>query len=274
MCKDALGDRIKKFYENRTRYVLPRRTNTIIRIDGKAFKTFTQNFEKPFDITLSKAMDRTAKALCEGIQGAVMAYVQSDEITILLTDYKKLTTDAWFDGNIQKIVSVSASMATGYFNSYINYYRPDDSRLMAFFDSRVFTIPDRGEVINSFIWRQQDAVRNSVSMLAQSLYSHKELMNKNQSEMQELCFQKGINWNNIDAGWKRGRMVIREMVEKPITNEIGAKLILNGDDRVVYVNDKYYIRTYGWVIKPAIDFNKNQESFRLYLEQEKNINFI
>ena len=110
--KDDLGDRQKKFYEDRTRYKLPRRTNTIIRLDGKSFHSLCKNFEKPFDKEFSDVMDNTALYLCQNIQGAVIAYVQSDEITILLTDYQKLTTDAWFDGNIQKIVSVSASMAT------------------------------------------------------------------------------------------------------------------------------------------------------------------
>lgn len=272
--KDDLGDRMKEFYEGRTKYKLPRRTNTIIRLDGKAFHTFTRGFEKPFDKTLSDAMDNTAKALCENIQGAVMAYVQSDEITILLTDYKKLTTDAWFDGNIQKIVSVSASMATGYFNSFINYDRPDDTRLMAFFDSRVFTIPDREEVINCFLWRQQDAVRNSISMVAQSLYTHKELNGKDCNEMQEMSFQKGVNWNNIDDGWKRGRMIIKTQTEKSIPTTVGKDLLEKGDERLVFENENYYIRTFGWEIRPAIDFNKNRDNFKLYLDIEKNVNFI
>jgi tRNA(His) 5'-end guanylyltransferase len=283
MSKDALGDRMKDYYESRTKYKLPRRTNTIIRLDGKAFHTFTRGFEKPFDKDLSDAMDKTAKALCENIQGAVMAYVQSDEITILLTDYSKITTDAWFDGNIQKIASISASMATAYFNEYIN---KDDvalalrvfdgkERLRAFFDSRVFTIPDRGEVINCFLWRQQDAVRNSVSMVAQSLYPHKELMNKNQSDMQEMCWQKGVNWNNIPDGWKRGRMIIKDEVEKSVTEEVGESLKKKNDERLVWNDGSgYAIRTFGWLIKPAIDFNQYQDNFRLYLEAERNYDFI
>lgn len=275
MGKDALGDRMKDFYENRTRIKLPRRTNTIIRLDGKAFHSFTKGFEKPFDKDLTAAMNNTAKALCDEIQGAVVGYVQSDEISILLTDYKKLTTNAWFDGNIQKIVSVSASMATAYFNSYINYDRPDDSRLMAFFDSRVMTIPSITEVINYFIWRQQDAVRNSISMVAQSLYSHKELMNKNANEMQEMSFQKGVNWNDIDDGWKRGRMIIKDSIQKPIKNEVGRKLIDENDDRISWEEGVgYVLKTYGWITKPAIDFNKEKDLFEQYLQFEKNLGFI
>jgi len=274
MSKDALGDRMKDFYENRTRMKLPRRTNTIIRLDGKAFHTFTRGFEKPFDKNLTNAMNDTTKALCKEIQGAVIGYVQSDEISILLTDYTKLTTDAWFDGNIQKIVSVSASMATAYFNYSINYGRPYYNQLKAFFDSRVMTIPSRTEVINYFIWRQQDAVRNSISMLAQSLYSHGELMNKSANEMQEMCFQKGKNWNDIDDGWKRGRMIIKDSVEKPIMDELGEKLLDQGDKRVVYRGNDYYLKTFDWVTKPAIDFNKEKDFFDQYLQFEKNLGFM
>lgn len=273
--KDALGDRMKSFYENRTKTYLPRRTNTIIRIDGKAFHTFTRGFEKPYDTNLSNTMDMTAKLLCENIQGAVMAYIQSDEISILLTDYKKITTDAWFDGNIQKIVSISASMATGYFNSLINFERNKDSELMAFFDSRTFSIPSKEEVINYFIWRQQDAVRNSISMLGQSLYSHKELNQKNSNQVQEMCFQKGKNWNDVWDGWKRGRMVIKDLANRPIEERYAKKLIENGDERVNYnENTGYTISTYKWGIKPAIDFNKLRDLFTQYLQFEKNLGFI
>ena len=272
--KDDLGIRMKEFYESRTRYKLPRRTNTIIRLDGKCFGSFCKGFDKPFDKSLSDAMDRTAKALCENIQGAVMAYVQSDEITILLTDYQKLTTDAWFDGNIQKIVSVSASMATGYFNTFINKDNPKE-RLVAFFDSRAFTIPYREEVINMFYWRQQDAVRNSISMVAQSLYSHKELNGVSSNEMQELCFKKGVNWNDIDEGWKRGRMVIKDLIYKPISEEIGIKLMNEEDERISWdIINGYILSTTGWVIKPAIDFNKERDFFDQYLQFEKNMGFI
>jgi tRNA(His) guanylyltransferase len=199
---DKLGDRMKDQYEDRTRYFLPRRTFTIIRLDGKAFHSFTRGFERPYDRTLMAWMDYTAQVLCEEIQGVKMAYVQSDEISLLLTDFDKITTSAWFDGNIQKIVSVSASIATTAFAE------KNLGDRKANFDSRVFTIPDRTEVENYFVWRQQDAVRNSISMTAQSLYSHKQLEGKNITEQQEMCFQKGVNWNDMPDGFKRGRMVV------------------------------------------------------------------
>jgi len=205
--KDSLGDRMKEFYENRTRTFLPRRTYTIIRIDGKAFHTYTRGLERPFDWKLVNDMDETAKYLCENIQGAKFAFVQSDEISILLTDFNELTTSAWFDGNVQKMASISASLATAKFNQL----RP---KKLAMFDSRVFTIPTAVEVENYMIWRQQDTVRNSISSVAQSLYSHKELNGKNTNQMQEMCFQKGVNWNDFDPKLKRGRLIVKENYDK------------------------------------------------------------
>ena len=205
--KDTLGDRMKDFYENRTRFLLPRRTFTVIRIDGKAFHTYTKGLKRPFDDTLMNDMDETAVFLCENIQGARFAYVQSDEISVLMTDFEKITTDAWYDGNIQKIVSISASLATAKFNEL----RPGK---LAFFDSRVFIIPYQTEAENYFIWRQQDATRNSISAVAQSLYPAKELHGKNSDQLQELCWQKGINWNDFAPRYKRGRMVVKEEYEK------------------------------------------------------------
>ena len=209
--KDSLGSRMKENYENRTRILLPRRTYTIIRLDGKAFHTYTRGLKRPFDKQLVNDIDETAKFLCENIQGVKLAFVQSDEISLVLTDFDKITTNAWFDGNIQKMVSVSASLATAKFNEL----RPGK---LAFFDSRVFTIPEQSEVINYLIWRQQDTVRNSITAVAQSLYSHKELFKKNTNEMQEMCFQKGVNWNDYDDGLKRGRLILKIDYIKEGTN--------------------------------------------------------
>lgn len=205
--KDSLGDRMKEFYENRTRNFLPRRTYTIIRVDGKAFHSYTRGLIRPFDEKLVNDMDETACYMCKNIQGAKFAFVQSDEISILLTDFEGLTTDAWFDGNIQKMASISASLATAKFNEL----RPNK---IALFDSRVFTIPSDIEVENYFIWRQQDTTRNSISSVAQSMFSHQELENKNTDQMQEMCFQKGVNWNDFSAKLKRGRLIVKQYYEK------------------------------------------------------------
>lgn len=198
---------MKEYYEDRTRVFLPRRTYTIIRIDGKAFHTYTRGLNFPFDDKLVNDMDETAAYLCKSIQGAKFAFVQSDEISILLTDFDELTTDAWFDGNIQKIVSVSSSLATAKFNEL----RPGK---IALFDSRVFTIPSQTEVENYFIWRQQDTTRNSIQSVAQSLYSHKELDGKNTTELQEMIFQRGTNWNDYSPKYKRGRVIVKELFDK------------------------------------------------------------
>jgi tRNA(His) guanylyltransferase len=228
--KDALGDRMKDFYEDRTRHKLARRTNTIIRIDGKAFHTYTKGLNRPFDAGLMEDMNKTTEYLCQNIQGAKFGYVQSDEISILITDYDDISTHAWFDGNLQKMASIAASLATAKFNQLRmarfakNNVDPMaslasslmdqtmnpseiESFKLAMFDARVFQIPYQEEVINYFIWRQQDATRNSISSVAQSLYSHKELNGKKTDEMQEMIFQKGINWNDYTPREKRGSLI-------------------------------------------------------------------
>lgn len=273
MKNDELGERMKENYENRTRLFLPRRTYTIIRLDGKAFHTYTKNFSRPYDLRLMKMMDDTAIALCKGIQGIQMAYVQSDEISLLMTDFETIHTDAWFDGNIQKIVSVSASIATAAFNlealiskqkevsGTFDEYGLRNSIKPAYFDSRVFSIPDRQEVFNYFVWRQQDATRNSIQMGAQSLYSQKQLHGKNTSELQELMHQKGVNWNDYPVGFKRGRMILKEKIEKflivpprfinqeeyvasePSTTLTGARLKWDSFGPPIFTQDTEYLKS-------------------------------
>lgn len=212
---DSLGDRMKERYENRTRMSLPRRTYTIIRVDGKAFHTWTKNMDRPFDNDLMAVMDLVAATMCEEIQGARLAYVQSDEISILLTDFDKITTDAWFDGNIQKICSVSAAIATAKFNDaaldlFLNQkIKKFHNMDLALFDSRVFTIPDPTEVFNYFVWRQQDASRNSLQMAARAVYSHKELEGKDTKDLHNMLHEKGINWNDYSARQKRGGLIVK-----------------------------------------------------------------
>lgn len=214
---DKLGDRMKSFYEDRAKTYLLRRTPVIIRIDGKAFHTFTKGFEKPYDEILDKAMQDTMLYLCKAIQGCIFGYTQSDEISLVLNDYRRITTDAWFDYSIQKLCSISASLATLAFNrnfakvamlnspnreEYTNAY--SESLLKgALFDARCFNIP-KEEVINYFIWRQQDATRNSINSTGQQYYSPKELHGKKPNEVQEMLFQKGVNWNNFPTSFKRG----------------------------------------------------------------------
>lgn len=203
--RDALGARMKDQYEHRARQMLPRRTHTVIRLDGKCFSAYTRGLQRPYDQQLMDDLATTAQFLCEEIQGACLAYCQSDEISLLLTDFGSPQTQAWFDGNVQKIVSISASLCTARFNEL----RPGK---LAFFDSRVFTIPDPVEVTNYFVWRQKDATRNSVSMAAQAYFSHRQLHGKSSGEMQELLWsQHGVNWNDYDPRFKRGTVVFPEL---------------------------------------------------------------
>jgi tRNA(His) guanylyltransferase len=230
--RDSLGDRMKEHYEDRTRYLLPRRTYTIIRVDGKSFHTYTRDCQRPYDQGLMDDMDATAQALCENIEGAQFAYVQSDEISLLLTDFAGRQAEAWFDGNLLKMTSISASIATAHFNQARMFRLATHKTAMspgrddlyavfeaspAYFDSRAFTIPDPTEVENYFIWREQDATRNSISMTAQAHFPHDQLQGKSMNEMQEMLWQeKGINWNDEPAGFKRGRCVVRETIRKDV----------------------------------------------------------
>ena len=280
--KDPLGDRMKDFYEDRTRYKLARRTNTIIRIDGKAFHTFTKGLDRPFDRGLIEDMDKTAEFLCQNIQGAKFAYVQSDEISILITDYDDIDTHAWFDGNLQKMASIAASLATAKFNQLRMARACSDSDgdlaqkmlanleieqfKLAMFDARVFQIPYQEEVINYFLWRQQDATRNSISSVAQSLYSAKELHGKKTSDMQEMIFQKGINWNDFTPREKRGSIIrkVEKTFEIPAHWAYGENVIDSKFTRLkweadpntpIISQDKDYLR---WFFPQTIDAKENK----------------
>jgi len=203
---DSLGDRMKRQYEDRTRFFLPRRTLSILRVDGKSFHSLTRSAEKPYDQRIVEAMNAVLLDLCKEVQGACFGYVQSDEASVLIADYATINTEAWFDGNLQKMVSVAASVATRAFN----FSAASTLFADAVFDARAFTIPDPIEVENYFIWRQQDATRNSIQSLAQAHFSPKQLHGLSNAQAQELLFaEKGINWNDQPTGDKRGRCVVR-----------------------------------------------------------------
>lgn len=235
---DDLGVRMKTFYEQTPKTKLMRRCPVAIRIDGKAFHTFTRGFQKPFDEVLIESMQETMKYLCENIQGCVLGYTQSDEITLILVDYKKLTSSAWFDYEVQKICSIAASMATMVFNKFfadnvekeilsnsdkegnvvddnleiIHINHVHAMRKGAMFDARCFNIP-KEEVTNLVYWRQLDASRNSIQMVGQANFSHKELQNKSCNDIQDMLMtQKGINWNDLPTYQKRGSCCVRNKI--------------------------------------------------------------
>jgi tRNA(His) 5'-end guanylyltransferase len=257
--KDSLGDRMKGNYEDRYRFLLPRRTNILIRIDGKAFHSYTKGLKRPYDEGLLEDMNLTTKYLCETIQGAKFGYVQSDEISILLTDYDDLATSSWFDNNLQKMCSIAASLATARFNQLRmgrkcwegndvdGYLDADDiSKFkLAMFDARIFVIPEPEEVVNYFVWRQQDATRNSISMAAQSMFSHRELQGKSSSVMQDMMMlDKGVNWNDYPTRFKRGASLIKVQTEKLVEGQIEpvmrSEWIVNNESPI-FTQDRNYI---------------------------------
>jgi tRNA(His) 5'-end guanylyltransferase len=212
----SLGDRIKKEYENSTRYYLNESKFTIIRIDGKAFHTFTKSFDKPFDDLFISIMNKTAEELCKRIQGVKLAYVQSDEISLLLI--KNENSEIFFNGNIQKIASVSASIATEIFNKeFIKYHLEThddfnfDDLKFANFDSRVFNMPNFELVKDYFIYRQKDCIRNSIQMTGSTYFSQKELNRKNVKTILEMLRSKNINWNTFSNRKKYGGFIYKKI---------------------------------------------------------------
>ena len=290
MDNSNLGTRMKE-YEKRNQYYLQKRTPVAIRVDGRSFHTFTKGFQRPFDDILIKTMQETAKYMCENIQGAKFAYVQSDEITIILVDYDTLETDCWFNYRTDKLCSISASMATMAFNKFFErniknfiqdcatdyetqglcgegtvecelcktYQKAIEKGAM--FDARCFNIP-KEEVTNLIYWRQLDASRNSIQMVGQANFSHKELQNKSCNDIQDmLMLQKNINWNDFPTYQKRGSCIVKSDEKETITEDnigtdgsvIGTKMtirskwkidtempILKGEDRA-YVDNLIYI---------------------------------
>ena len=263
--RDDLGVRMKEFYEQIPKTKLMRRTPVAIRIDGKAFHTFTRGFQKPFDTVLMKSMQETMQYLCKNIQGCVFGYTQSDEITLILVDYKELNTSAWFDYEVQKLCSISASMATMAFNKFFYNMVMEETaggeftegiagihlnaaEKGAMFDARCFNIP-KEEVTNLVYWRQLDATRNSIQMVGQANFSHKELQNKTCNDIQDmLMLQKGINWNNFPVDCKRGVACIKVNTESNDALRCEWKIdknmpMLKGDDRnyldkLIYVGEQ------------------------------------
>lgn len=240
MDKTSLGDRMKG-YEAVTQGVLMKRTPVIIRLDGKAFHTFTKrlkNFDgslddSPFSEVMYVCMAATARALLEHIQGAKIVYSQSDEISVLCTDWDTLETQQWFGGKIQKIASVSASIASTYFYAaYEQYDRIEQPSQRPLFDSRVFNVP-KEDVCNYFIWRQKDAMRNSVNMLGQYYFSHKELQGKKVDEVRQMCFEdRGVDWYALPNWKKMGFCIHPHMAATSQAPQLWENIPVFTEDRV------------------------------------------
>lgn len=263
-----------KSYEKVTDQKLIRRMPVLIRIDGRAFHTFTKGFNKPFDDILINAMKETTKYLCENVQNCVLGYIQSDEISLLLVDYKELDTQPWFDNRIQKIVSNTAALATDKFkeafinniekfgcenipdwdmggtNEWLTDQQEQDLNYIQTlcnaienkykgFDARCWNIP-KDEVTNYFYWRQLDASRNSIQMVGQANFSHKELQNKSCNQIQDMLMErKGINWNDLPIYQKRGSCCVRNniVISTDGTTEI-VQLRDSSESENVWIIDK------------------------------------
>ncbi|EHS57081.1 tRNA(His) guanylyltransferase Thg1 family protein [Paenibacillus kribbensis] len=243
MKKDDFGNRMKG-YENAYRLSLPRRLPVIIRIDGAHFHTFTRGMTKPFDENLILALWETCKYLAQNIMGCKLVYHQSDEISLLLTNYDKLTTQSWFENNLQKMVSISASLATAKFNEEIQKVYPD--KPLATFDARAWVLP-HDEVANYFLWRQQDATKNSISMVAQAHFRHSELEGLNGNQLQDKLFtEKGLNWNDLPVWQKRGICITKQQYHKGET--IRSKWDVD-HETPVFSQNRDYINQYVYLDK-------------------------
>lgn len=206
--KDSLGDRMKK-YETVSKYQLTPRTPVIIRIDGRAFHTFTRGCDKPFDKSLNNCMVYATKKTAQSMQGFKLAYTQSDEASFLLTDFDEINTQGWFDYSHQKIISISASTFTAHFIDFMSRSLECCFTSLPTFDARAFNVP-LSDVANYFLWRSKDWERNSLTMYSQSFFSHKELMGKNASDKHEMLHSIGKNWaTDVDNKFKNGTFILK-----------------------------------------------------------------
>lgn len=205
--EQTLSERMKEV-EKAYSPTLDKNSYTIIRVDGKAFHSYTKGFLRPFDPQFMRAMDAAAENLMKEISGSILAYTQSDEITVVTSDLASDSTQAWFGGKQQKVVSVSASIASATLTSEF------PEKQLALFDSRAFCLDNPQDVALNVIWRQRDAIRNSVQSLAQSLYSHSELKGKNIEEQKQMILVAGKDWNGLNNYYKNGRLTFRHPFRK------------------------------------------------------------
>lgn len=221
--KDAFGSRMKK-YESVTKTRLIPKTPVLMRLDGKAFHTLTKGMKKPYDRDFQEAMRSAALYLCKEIHGAKIAYVQSDEIQILITDFQSMQTQGWFDYEVQKMCSVAAGMCSvAFYQAFIGWKTIEqvEPSCTPCFDARVWNLPEH-EVVNAFIWRQQDATRNAIQCMGQAHFSHKQLQGKNCNKIQDMLFsEKGINFNDLPVEQKRGTCTILVKKEQTIPDKEG-----------------------------------------------------
>lgn len=228
MSKDNFGDRMKA-YEKRESITLMPFVPVVVRIDGKRFSKWTQGLERPYDKRLTDLMVGVTKRLVEET-GAVTGYTQSDEITLVFVN-TNAKSEIFLGGRVQKMTSILASMATAWFNEAVPEAIPEKAGKLALFDCRVWSVPNMGEAANAFLWREQDATRNSIQGAARSVYSHKACHKRSTSELQDMLMVRGINWNDYPSFFKRGTYVQRKKTRRRFTVEEIDKLPEQHDAR-------------------------------------------
>lgn len=218
---DDLGDRMKLFEQTEAGRKLMPLLPCLVRLDGKGFHNWTADLERPYDKRLADSMVELTKILVDE-SAAKIGYTQSDEITLVLHS-DTFESQLFFDGKIQKLTSVLASMATGFFNEIVRK-KFGTNRALAFFDCRAWNVPNKAEAANAVLFREMDAAKNSISMAARCYFSHKELQGKNGSEMQEMMFKQGVNWNDYPTFFKRGTFIRRKKVFRELSAEETASI--------------------------------------------------
>lgn len=214
---DNLGERMKSY----ERVEAGRRFLPLLpicaRIDGRSFSKFTKGLERPYDKHFTDLMCATTTYLVEETQ-ANIGYTQSDEISLVWysSEHK---SQIFFDGRIQKMTSTLAAMTTVYFYKHLARYLPQKAEQLPVFDCRVWQVPTLEEAANTFLWRELDATKNSICMAARHYYSHQEVHGKTGEEMQEMLWQKGVNWNDYPAFFKRGTFIQKRSVFRQFTTE-------------------------------------------------------
>ncbi|VTT99154.1 trna-his guanylyltransferase : Uncharacterized protein OS=Plesiocystis pacifica SIR-1 GN=PPSIR1_23574 PE=4 SV=1: Thg1: Thg1C [Gemmataceae bacterium] len=213
---DGLGDRMKRYEAAEAGRRLMPLLPVLARLDGRAFHSFVRGLERPFDERLSRLMADTARFLVRATNSEV-GYTQSDEITLAWVP-AGFESQVFFDGRVQKMASVLAALCSAHFTRRLPGFLPAEyADRLPVFDARVWNVPTRDEAANTFLWRERDATKNSISMAARAHYDHSELHGKTGREMQELLFRKGVNWNDYPAFFKRGTYFRRETVRRPFT---------------------------------------------------------
>jgi tRNA(His) 5'-end guanylyltransferase len=218
-----LGDRCKQYEAPEAGRRALRGTPLLARLDGRAFHTFTRDLRRPYDEAMSRCMIETARYLVQE-SNALVGYTQSDEITLAWFETSQSVTEYNFDGRFQKLASVLAAQASVRFFQLVTEHLPAKARELPHFDARVWQVPTLADAADVFVWREDDATKNSITMAARAVYTDRELHEKDSGVKQEMLFGKGINWNDYPAFFKRGSYLQRRTSSKTLTDAERARI--------------------------------------------------